>query len=272
MDNGNLNTTNTTQQCSSVTLGTSSTVFDSVLATFGFSITLKRLWLMLQTKNIDLLQLNLLIFNILNNVGLLVDLIINYTAPASAATSRVVLLGFILTGGSLVLCCICIERYIAVVHPIQYQQLKTKKIKEIVCATSWIITLSVPQCWENNICLTFKLIASIFLMAVLVMIWCNSKILRALKKSGPGRDEMHPIKVKAFNRVRSISLIILVFFLPAAVVATILAGCEEIGETMCLLIPLCILLCSCSCIVHPAFKLFVKGRRCTEKLIMNCKK
>ncbi|XP_041673482.1 G-protein coupled receptor 183-like [Cheilinus undulatus] len=120
------------------------------------------------------------------------------------------------TSGPLFLSCICLDRFIAVLFPILFGQIKHIKYR---------LSLSILV-----LCLTFAYSAAkvvgglpnferVFTGEVLAtfawMVACNVSILWALKKSrGAGKDDMHPMKKKAFKMVLSILCIIVFNYLP----------------------------------------------------------
>lgn len=123
------------------------------------------------------------------------------------------------TSGPLFLSCICLDRFVAVLFPVLFGQLKHMKYR---------LSLSVLV-----ICLTFaysaakmigglpdfeKVFTGEILATSVWMVICNSAILWALKKSpGVGKDEMHPLKKKAFKTVLCYLLIIIFNYLPPVV-------------------------------------------------------
>lgn len=120
------------------------------------------------------------------------------------------------TSGPLFLSCICLDRFVAVIFPVQFGQFKPIKYR---------LSLSVLV-----LCLTFAYSAAktvgglpnfekVFTFQILVafswMMLCNVCVLWALKKSrGAGKDGMHPMKKKAFKRALSLLCIIVFNYLP----------------------------------------------------------
>ncbi|XP_069041556.1 C-X-C chemokine receptor type 2-like [Lepisosteus oculatus] len=121
-------------------------------------------------------------------------------------------------GGPLLLCCICLDRYMAVLHPITFTRFKDRKYKIVCIILLWVIVLiySIAKVFirTENFERTFT---TEILSAFIFLVFCNISILRALTQSGPGRDEMHPVKKKAFRMVRCILAIIMFNYLPPVV-------------------------------------------------------
>ncbi|XP_061118033.1 G-protein coupled receptor 15-like [Conger conger] len=120
----------------------------------------------------------------------------------------------------LFLSCICLDRYMAVLHPITFTELKDRSHRTVCVAVVWLVTLAhgTAKCVDNipNIEKAFTVM---ILTSFTIMLICNVAILRALHQSGPGRDEMHPVKKRAFKVVLIIlAIIVFNYFPPVALV------------------------------------------------------
>ncbi|KAK5879043.1 hypothetical protein CesoFtcFv8_024390 [Champsocephalus esox] len=115
----------------------------------------------------------------------------------------------------LLLSCICLDRYMAVVHPITFTELKDRNHRAILAMIVWVITLAyaAAKC-VGNIVNFEKVFTGMILTAFAFMVFCNISILWVLKHSGPGRDEMHPVKKRAFKMVLIILAIIVFNYFP----------------------------------------------------------
>nr|XP_015194390.1 PREDICTED: G-protein coupled receptor 4-like [Lepisosteus oculatus] len=118
-------------------------------------------------------------------------------------------------GGPLFLSCICLDRYVAVLHPITFTGLKDHKYRAACSVVVLAITLAYAIAKAIGGIENFEKIFTVsILTAFAFMLFCNISILWALKRSGPGKDEMHPMKKKAFKMVLSILAIIVFNYLP----------------------------------------------------------
>ncbi|XP_061118023.1 proteinase-activated receptor 3-like [Conger conger] len=115
----------------------------------------------------------------------------------------------------LFLSCICLDRYMAVLHPITFTELKDRSHRTVCVAVVWLVTLiyAVAKC-VGNIPNFEKVFTVLILAAFAFMLFCNVAILHALRQSGPGRDEMHPVKKRAFKMVLIILAIIVFNYFP----------------------------------------------------------
>ncbi|XP_026882911.2 proteinase-activated receptor 3 [Electrophorus electricus] len=115
----------------------------------------------------------------------------------------------------LFLSCICLDRYMAVLHPITFNRLKGRRYRATCAAAVWVTTLAyaVAKC----ICIIpnfHKAFTAMILAAFTFMVFCNISILWALRLSRPGRDDMHPVKKRAFKIVLIILAIIVFNYFP----------------------------------------------------------
>ncbi|XP_061732327.1 proteinase-activated receptor 3 [Nerophis ophidion] len=115
----------------------------------------------------------------------------------------------------LFLSCICLDRYVAVAHPITFTRLKDRQHRAALAMLVWLVTLAyaAAKC-VGNIVNFEKVFTAMILAAFALMVFCNIAILWMLQQSGPGRDEMHPVKKRAFKMVLIILAIIVFNYFP----------------------------------------------------------
>ncbi|XP_049417477.1 G-protein coupled receptor 183-like [Epinephelus fuscoguttatus] len=118
--------------------------------------------------------------------------------------------------GPLFLSCICLDRFIAVLFPVMFGQLKHIKYRISLSLLVFCLTFAYSAAKVVGGLPNFeKVFTGEILAAFTWMVMCNVSILWALKKSrGTGKDEMHPMKKKAFKMVLSILCIIVFNYLP----------------------------------------------------------
>nr|XP_046230853.1 proteinase-activated receptor 3 [Scatophagus argus] len=114
----------------------------------------------------------------------------------------------------LFLSCICLDRYMAVLHPITFTGLKDRQHRAVLAFIVWVITLTYAVAKCMGTIHNFEIFTVMILTAFVFMVFCNIAILWALKQSGPGRDEMHPVKKRAFKMVLIILAIIVFNYFP----------------------------------------------------------
>ncbi|XP_061589157.1 proteinase-activated receptor 3 [Cololabis saira] len=115
----------------------------------------------------------------------------------------------------LFLSCICLDRYMAVIHPVTFTEFKDRHHRRVLAFVVWVIILAyaAAKCVGNidNFEIVFT---AMILMTFAFMGFCNIVILWALWRSGPGRDDMHPVKKRAFKMVLIILAIIVFNYFP----------------------------------------------------------
>ncbi|XP_056302932.1 uracil nucleotide/cysteinyl leukotriene receptor-like [Danio aesculapii] len=116
--------------------------------------------------------------------------------------------GLTITGRPLFQCLICVERYLAVVHPVTFLKYKPLRYRVICCAPAWIIILgSCLICMytlnEKGRYLYTWFFSTQFLIFLSIQLFCLVAVLRALKQSGPGerKKEENHMKRRAFHLI-----------------------------------------------------------------------
>ncbi|XP_038566609.1 proteinase-activated receptor 3 [Micropterus salmoides] len=102
--------------------------------------------------------------------------------------------------------CICVERYLAVVHPVVFLRLKPLRYRLAWCVVDWLLMLLycvIPAFHLSTIHLSYALISK-SLFFLVVMLYCGVRVLCVLKQPGPGdgdgdRESRNSIKRKAFK-------------------------------------------------------------------------
>lgn len=120
------------------------------------------------------------------------------------------------TSGPLFLSCICLDRFVAVLFPVLFGQLKHIKYRLSLSVLVICLTFAYSAAKTVGGLPDFEKVFTGEILATFVwMVICNASILWALKRSpGVGKDEMHPLKKKAFKTVLYILLIIIFNYLP----------------------------------------------------------
>ncbi|XP_056302926.1 uracil nucleotide/cysteinyl leukotriene receptor-like [Danio aesculapii] len=112
--------------------------------------------------------------------------------------------GLTITGRPLFQFLMCVERYMAVVHPVTFLKYKPLRYRVICCAVAWIFILGVCLvCMllrSSNTMLYLWLVFLQFFFLLSIQLFFLVAVLRALKKSGPGegKKEENHMKRRAF--------------------------------------------------------------------------
>jgi len=180
------------------------------------------LWLIVQGKRIpaDILNVNLTVCEI---IYCLIFLIYIFQIFFNLETLQHFLQGLGITGRPLFHCLLCVERYLAVVHPVTFLKFKPLRYRVICCTAVWIITLG--SCLVSLIMLTSSNLKAFtwffslqFLIFLSIQLFCLVAVLRALKQSGPGeREEENHMKRRAFHLILITTVTMAVMFAPFAI-------------------------------------------------------
>ncbi|XP_051537038.1 hydroxycarboxylic acid receptor 2-like [Myxocyprinus asiaticus] len=142
----------------------------------------------------------------------------------SLSTFAMFLSGLVFTGRPLFQCLICVERYLAVVHPVTFLKFKPLRYRVICSTAAWIITLGA--CLFCMFCLvSLNMYAQTwfycmqFLSILFIQLFCLLAVLRALKQSGPGergreRGEENHMKRRAFYIILITTVNMVILYLP----------------------------------------------------------
>ncbi|CAL8273794.1 unnamed protein product [Lota lota] len=120
------------------------------------------------------------------------------------------------TSGPLFLSCICLDRFVAVLFPIAFGSLRDPRYRISLSTLVLGLTFTYASAKTVGGLPNFEKVFTGEILAVFLwMIVCNAAILLALKRSrGVGKDEMHPMKKKAFRMVLAILVITMCNYLP----------------------------------------------------------
>ncbi len=132
------------------------------------------------------------------------------------------LTGNIITTRPLFQCLICVERYLAVVHPVTFLKYKPLRYRVICSSVVWITGLgSCLLCTfvvvSTNTFMWFSFLQ--FLLFLSIQLFCLVAVLRALKQSGPGektrgKEEENPLKRRAFKIIVILTVTMLIVVVP----------------------------------------------------------
>ncbi|XP_034544549.1 P2Y purinoceptor 4-like [Notolabrus celidotus] len=128
-------------------------------------------------------------------------------------------LGLLFTARPLFQCCICIEYYVGVVHPVLFLRFKPLRYRAACCSVIWLIILASclysPFTFFKPLYMYAYFIQTVLLLGV--MLFCCLSVLRALKRPGPGDKETgkktsNAMKRKAFKIISLIMVFMTIHF------------------------------------------------------------
>ncbi|XP_068178516.1 G-protein coupled receptor 35 [Antennarius striatus] len=115
----------------------------------------------------------------------------------------------------LFLVCICLDRYVAVVHPVFFAGIRNNHIRRGISAVVWCLILAygLTKCMLGVMSVN-EIFSGVILFAFTVMVICNISVMWVLRRSVAGKEAMHPVKKKAFRMVLIILAIVVANYLP----------------------------------------------------------
>ncbi len=182
------------------------------------------LWLIFRGRRIpsEFFNINITVCNLLYSLITLLYMLENVT---HLVLLQWFLQGLGVTGRPLFQCLICIERYLAVVHPVIFLKYKPLRYRVICCTVVWIITvgsclgiMSILGSLNLEAYTWFFLLQ--FLLFLCIQLFCLVAVLRALKQSGPGerareKEEKSHMKRRAFYLILITAVTFIVMFAPS---------------------------------------------------------
>ncbi|XP_051734830.1 uracil nucleotide/cysteinyl leukotriene receptor-like [Ctenopharyngodon idella] len=148
---------------------------------------------------------------------------------SSHLTLKLFLIGLSVTGRPLFQCLICVERYLAVVHPVTFLKFKPLRYRVICCTVAWIMTLGSCLCCmlilvSVNIIAHTRFVLLQFIFFLSIQLFCCFAVLRALKQSGPGergreKGEENHMKRRAFYLILITTVNMVILYVPITISA-----------------------------------------------------
>ncbi|XP_026052453.1 C-C chemokine receptor type 8-like [Carassius auratus] len=138
------------------------------------------------------------------------------------------LAGFTFTGRPLFQCLMCVERYLAVVHPVTFLKYKPLRYRVFCCTAAWIINIGSCLVCMYNVASKNHHAHALFLtveltLVISIQLFCLVAVFRALKHSGPGeggrkREVDNPIKRRALFLILITTVTMFILFFPFVII------------------------------------------------------
>ncbi|XP_057215749.1 G-protein coupled receptor 4-like [Triplophysa rosa] len=210
------------------------------------------IWLIITRGGIasEFFILNLSICEIGNCVSCIFAVLIHWIL--SLKTLALTLFGLFFAGRPLFHCLMCVERYLAVVHPVTFLKYKPLRYKGISSAAAWIVCLGSCLCclllFEYYMIAYMVLFSTMFILFLSIQLLCCLAVLRALKQSGPGergreREEENHMKRRAFHLILITTVSMVIAYIPYAVLGFFAVMTSHVIKVFWLIGLICFVLC-----------------------------
>ncbi|XP_028286210.1 proteinase-activated receptor 3-like [Parambassis ranga] len=124
-----------------------------------------------------------------------------------------------LAGRPLLTACICLDCYLAVVHPVTYHSNRSLTPRLLMAAAVWTATLMQGAFSAVVDELNHSAWAMlVYVIALPVIIICDASILWTLKKSYRGGGDLHPKKKKALQIIANSMVMTVISYVPPVLV------------------------------------------------------
>lgn len=163
---------------------------------------------------------------------------------------------------------ICMEQYVAVVHPVLYLRYRPLRYRTGLCCVVWVdlILLVVVQMFLCSISAKVVLYISSFLYNFSFNTFCCVSVLRALKRPSPGekeREASNVTKRRAFNIVLIFQLVTFLGYMP---MVTVLSLVRHISyDMLCVYKPIAYCVMLWFGVIHPILYLRRERKRLVIK-------
>lgn len=163
----------------------------------------------------DVFMINLTVMNVVYSVLAPIELICDLKFVIVDYYTFSFLNSFSIYGKPLLLTCISLETYMAVVHPVQYRAQKSLTPRILIIIGVWIVTAGFGFDFNIRGIEVYDNVPMLFLTVTLsVIVICDFSVFWALRKPGPGRKNINPHKQKALQIIANKSIITCITYFP----------------------------------------------------------
>lgn len=215
----------------------------------------------------DFFPLNLAVFEILFCL-FSVSILLKDISPAVKLLARFPY-SFLWSGRPMLQCCICIEQFLAVVHPVLFLRYKPLRYRVAFSGVAWAVIIGFSLCYTIFPITKYLVFVSECVVLMSVMLFCYFSVLVALKRPRPGEGE----RGRDNNMKRKAVLTILVIIV--SFVVTYLLWCVSILSNLSrwsshdrkMFTKMCIFITFASGFVQPLLYLQKNGNLCSKACV-----
>lgn len=136
----------------------------------------------------------------------------------------------------------CLERYLAVVHPVTYRSLRNSKgiqIRKVTIGISWLLSFAIQGFFFLENLSLYKILGVLYLVLSIANIsFCSFSVLLVLIRPGPGegggnRNKTDKTKQRAFFTVTAILGVLSIKFIGFLISSGTITSKQEARNTVC---------------------------------------
>lgn len=121
-------------------------------------------------------------------------------------------------GRPLLMACVCLDCYLAVVHPIVYYKRKSLMPRVVMAVIVWILTVAIAVLYLLFFKSYFSIISYVpYEIAMVIIGICDSFILYKLMKTHSGTADIHPQKKKSIQILVNSLVMTVISYLPPVI-------------------------------------------------------
>lgn len=163
----------------------------------------------------DVFMTNLTVMDVVYSVLLQIELICDITSNFECFYIFGFLNSFCIYGRPLLLTCISLETYMAVVHPVPYRARKSLTPRILIIIGVWILAIGFGFDFNMRNIQVYNNVPMLFLIVTLsVIVISDFSVFWALRKPGPGRKNINSHKKKALHIITNKSIITCITYFP----------------------------------------------------------
>lgn len=170
----------------------------------------------------DVFTYHLAVMELFSGLGLICYLCGRHVKSLLITTLGMSCFSFTFFGEMILHLLTCVERYLAVVHPILYLRLRNShgfRIRDVSLGAVWLLCVGLTSLHADlsDAYLTISLFCAL-VVCISVVTFCSITVLRVLTRSGPGegggeRQPVNQSKLRAFHTITAISSGLWLWFL-----------------------------------------------------------
>lgn len=161
----------------------------------------------------EIFTLNLAFFHTLFCFTIIVEYIL-FLCYKTVPSSSFLAWGLNQTGGPILLCLMALDSYMAVCHPLVFRRLKDSKLRLSLCLAVCAVTGASCGMMKVDLPDKWNVILVLLVIVIAIISTCTILIVKSLRKSGPNRKEVHPVKRRAFKLVLTSFVLVNFHYIP----------------------------------------------------------